>query len=400
VQSALRKATETFASELAAPGSAAPDWNPFEWTMAKAAAVLHGVTPLMAGTLRWSGPPDWQQFVAEQRRHTAARQQRIYTLLAQLDAMARQARIPFIALKGSALHAQGLYSAGQRPMADIDLLVSDEAASPLCELLRALGYHETFGMFRHRILEPRQSELIAGAVPAFGENEHAPIKIEVHTHLSERLAAAVPDISQHVLPPALPAGLNAYPSQSALMTHLLLHAAGNVVAHALRLIHLHDIALLGSRLESHDWEQLLRLRVSGRAMWWAVPPLQLAHRYYHGCVPKDVLTELSRSCPRGLVRLARSQRLSDVSYATLGRESFPGLAWTASLSEKLSCIRTRFRPGPEQRAVAQVARKEPWAANRWTELSHTQRLLRQAFTRPPRLQPMYVVHAAIAASKR
>jgi len=50
VQSALRTATETFAVELAEPGNSAPAWSDLEWTMAKAAAVLQGVTPLLAGS--------------------------------------------------------------------------------------------------------------------------------------------------------------------------------------------------------------------------------------------------------------------------------------------------------------------------------------------------------------
>jgi hypothetical protein len=41
----------------------------------------------------------------------------------------------------------------------------------------------------------------------------------------------------------------------------------------MRLIHLHDIALLAARLSSEEWQQLTQLRVAGRPMWWAVPPL-------------------------------------------------------------------------------------------------------------------------------
>ena len=41
------------------------------------------------------------------------------------------------------------------------------------------------------------------------------------------------------------------------MRHLLLHAAGNMRAHALRLVQLHDIALLAPRLDAAAWERLL-----------------------------------------------------------------------------------------------------------------------------------------------
>src|SRR5580700_11399557 len=151
VQSALRTATETFAAELASPSGAAPQWDSFQWTMAKAVAVLHGVTPLLATTLRWHGPDDWQQFVSDQYRHTAARQQRILALLKRIDETSRETRVPFIALKGSALHAQGLYMCGQRPMADIDLLVPPSAASSMSDLLQSLGYQQTFAFWKHII---------------------------------------------------------------------------------------------------------------------------------------------------------------------------------------------------------------------------------------------------------
>jgi hypothetical protein len=401
IQSALSGATERFAAELAAPLSDPPQWTEFEWTMAKAAAVLHGVTPLMASTLRWKGPPDWERFVTDQLRNTASRHQRLAVLLARIDEMSRNAAVPFIALKGAALHPLGLYAAGQRPMADIDLLAPERTAVSLSALLHSLGYEQTFSTWKHRILEPRSSRDASAPKPqpAFGEHEHAPIKIELHTHLSERLAVAAPDISEHVLTSALKPGLNSYPSQVALMTHLLLHAAGNIVARNLRLIHLHDIALLGYRFGMDDWERLVKLQVSGRLQWWALPALRLVQRYYRGCVPNDAISELSTACPRALNRIARRQSLSDVSYSRIAQEAFPGLAWTDSYAEKLECIRARINPGEEQRSMIEVIKAEPWASGSdWARRSRARRLLSRVLSRAPRLPTMYIVRAAIAAS--
>lgn len=401
IQAALSGATERFATELASPSSDPPQWNEFEWIMAKAAAVLHGVTPLLATTLRWHGPENFYRFSVEQHRHTAARQVRITALLAQIDEGSREARVPFIALKGSALQAQGLYQCGQRPMADIDLLLPEAALASMLELLGSLGYEQTHSSWKHGVFEPRASHGPSASKPqpAFGEHEHAPIKIEVHTHLSERFAAAAPDISEQVLAGALAAGLNTYPSQIALMTHLLLHAAGNTVGRNLRLIQLHDIALLARRLRASEWQQLVQLRVSGRPIWWALPALRLVQRYYEGCVPDDVLTELSIDCPRALKRVSQRQCLSDVSYSRLAHEAFPGLAWTASLAEKLECIRARIKPDEDQRSMTEAAKAEPWAAgSRWSRRSHVGRILTRAFSREPRPQAMYIVNAAMAAT--
>jgi hypothetical protein len=402
IEAALRVATEAFAAELNSPSDRAPPWDPFEWTMAMAAAVLHGVSPLLATTLRWQDAPQWQRFLSEQHRHTAARQRRMIDLLNRIDEAARSRDVPFVALKGCALHGLGLYACGQRPMADIDLLVPKQALESLSAVLRTLDFHATASIGRHILFEPRASNAssYACADPPFGEHENAPLKIEVHTHLSERLALAEPDITEQVMARDLAPGLNAYPTRVALMAHLLLHAAGNIVGRALRLIHLHDIALLSAQLSAQEWERLLELRVSGRPIWWAIPALQLLDRYYPGRVPGQVLTALARSCPRALTRLSREQHLSDVSYAAIRRVALPALRWTGSWFERLEYMRSRLIPGTQQRAIYRLVSSEPWAeANRWNEVGHLHRLLWHALKRPPRLQPMYVVNAAIAAAR-
>jgi hypothetical protein len=48
--------------------------------------------------------------------------------------------VALVALKGAALHAQGIYSAGERPMADLDLLVSEDNMARATELLTELGF--------------------------------------------------------------------------------------------------------------------------------------------------------------------------------------------------------------------------------------------------------------------
>ena len=123
VQAALFKITETLAGELARPTDSTPDWSDFEWSIAKAVAAMHGVSPLLSTSLRWRGPAGWVNFLEEQRVHTANRHARIGELLRRLDQSTQEEGIAAMALKGAALHALGLYTAGERPMADLDLLV-------------------------------------------------------------------------------------------------------------------------------------------------------------------------------------------------------------------------------------------------------------------------------------
>jgi hypothetical protein len=395
-QSALRQATERFAAEIATPADSAPDWSEFEWVMAQAASVLHGITPLLASSLRWGGSAQWRSFAAEQLLHTAARHRRIVALLAEIERRARADGIGFIALKGAALHALGLYSAGQRPMSDIDLLVREGQLPRMSRLLEGLGYCTGFTIWKHVTLEPIRASQPA-AQRSFGENEHAPVKIDLHTHIAERLPAISHDITELMFAQPLRPGLNPYPSSVALMLHLSLHAAGNLLTRSLRLIQLHDIALLARRFGANDWSRLMDVRLAGRGPWWALPPLLLVQRYYGG-VPSEVLKSMERDCPPLLRRSSRSQLLSDVSYAAIHNQAFPGLVWSRSLSELLTWLRIRVHPGPEQLSVLQAVSKEPWAAGTdWYQIPRARRALRWLYSRTPRPAVMYIVDAATAA---
>ena len=64
------------------------------------------------------------------------------------------------------------------------------------------------------------------------------------------------------------------------MLHLLLHAAGNMRAHALRLVQLQDIAMLAGRLTDDEWRDWSTLPETSGGAWWMLPVLALAARYY------------------------------------------------------------------------------------------------------------------------
>jgi Uncharacterised nucleotidyltransferase len=399
VERALVQATEYFAAELLQPTGQAPNWSDFEWSMARAAAVLHGVTPLLAGVLRWRGPREWERFVSQQRIHTALRQQRIEALLARIDEQARRAGVAIVPLKGAALYRLGLYSGGERPMADVDLLVAECDTGRSQQLLQALGYLDTAVSWKHRVFEPAENAvaIVRKAAAAFGEHADRPIKIDLHTRIAERLPLLAADVSELMFPAAPHPGLNCYPSTVALFTHLLLHAAGNMVVRALRLIQLHDLALLAARMQDDDWVRLLTSRREDRALWWAVPPLELVARYYPQAIPGAVLATLRPDCPRTLRGVSRRQTISQVSFATLRIEAFPGIAWSTSMSEKLDYIFGRVIPSREllEKRVA-IRTSEAWAAqNSWSEMSQGGRILKWILGRPPRPPAMHAVRCAL-----
>src|SRR6185437_11752571 len=153
-------------------------------------AAVHGISPLLAAALRWQGPPHWVSFLAEQRRHTLLRQQRIDELLATIDERSRSAGIAVVALKGAALHMAGVYVAGERPMADLDLLVHPADVETAVAVVLALSYHDAGTTWKHQGFDPPGADLWA----TLGEHADNPIKIDLHHKISERLPLTPTDL--------------------------------------------------------------------------------------------------------------------------------------------------------------------------------------------------------------
>jgi hypothetical protein len=392
---ALRETTETLARELAQPTGIAPAWTDFEWSIAEAVAAMHGVSSLLRGTLQWRGPLRWQQFLDHQSDQTRARQQRITDLVTTIDTLARRHGLAVVALKGAALHALGVYGAGERPMADVDLLVREPDLEPAARLLRQIGYDEGPATWKHRGFMPRDAQPAA----RFGEHAANPIKIELHGRVFERLPVDEADITQYVWRPSPAPGVNDYPSTASLMMHLLLHASANMAFRGLRMVHLHDIARLAARMSSADWV----VATGDPSRWWALPPLALTTRYYPQAIPRHVVAELAPVCTRSLRRFCRGRSLTDVSLSHLWIEAVPGIEWSKSTVERVRYLGSRLFPGRELRAAREeiVTTHLPWLSeDAWTRLPHSKRVLRWMISRTPRAQTMYPVNAVLTTENR
>jgi hypothetical protein len=331
VQAALYRITESLATGLGDAAAGLPAWSELEWRLAPAVAAIHGISPLLAGALRWQGPPHWRDFIAEQRQHTLLRQQRIAELLATIDEHSRSAGIAMVALKGAALQAAGVYAAGERPMADLDLLTHPADVQSAVAVLLALSYRDAGTTWKHQGFEPPGAERRT----ALGEHADNPIKIDLHHRICERLPLAPADLTDLVYPPYAQPGLNAYPRAAALLAHVLAHAAGSMTHRGLRLIQLCDIARLARRMTDTDWEDLVRLHGSERRLWWAAPPLMLAARYFPDALRQGVLARLALGCPWVLRQVARRRKLADFSYSHLYIDPIPGIIWARSPAQAL-----------------------------------------------------------------
>jgi hypothetical protein len=192
--------------------------------------------------------------------------------------------------------------------------------------------------------------------------------------------------------------LNAYPSEASLMAHLLVHAAGAMAFQSLRLLHLHDIAGLSSRMTEGGWDAVLGSGDRVGRLWWAYPPLKLTSRYFASRIPVRVLEALEDACPYLLERAFRHRTLYDVSFSYPWVDAFPGIEWSRSIRELLRYGASRVLPDSKHLASREhVAKTETWAfESRWSRLSQSRRVLRWMTSRPTRPLTMHAVRTAFA----
>jgi hypothetical protein len=279
-------------------------------------------------------------------------------------------------------------------MADVDLLVHPRDAERTAGLLGSLGFHESYSNWKERAFTPVAARVAAD----LGEHADNDLKIELHERICERLPLRITDVSCCIFTRTAHPGLNPYPSMASLMMHLLLHASGAIAFQSLRLLHLHDIALLSARMTETDWEELLKSRAPVGPLRWAWPPLHLTARYYPSRVPPDVLSTLVRDCPPLLRRLMQRREVSDVSYSYPRIDAFPGMEWSQSLREIVGYGLSRVLPGRLQLSArdSNLSTQRWVTGSQWSSLSQVGRIARWLVARPIRPVTMHAVRAALA----
>jgi hypothetical protein len=395
IAAALRATTERLAREVVRPMNTVPAWSDFEWAVARAACAMQGISGLLATRLRWEGPPEFRRFLEDQHAHMVARDSAIERLLSRLDAAFRNAGIAFVPLKGSAIRVLRVHQPGERPQSDIDLLVDPEDQAVCGRQLDALGYELLFSIRRHDVYAPR----LRTRPSSYAEHADNPLKIELHTSVSEALPIEDVDITASISPLRRVTGANDYASLAALLQHMCLHAAGNMRLNGLRFIQVYDIAQLGRLMAAADWRELCGEGDARAQAWWLFPPLALAARYVPGSVPAQVLAELRRVCPRPLRDRYEQVSVYEVSWCNLRIEMLPGREWSRSLGDTLRLARRRAWPSREaldEVSASQVALQDQMRVP-WHSASRVERVLRGLFTRPARVQTLSAVSAALRA---
>lgn len=392
IQRALRATTARLVEEIRAPTPEPPDWNSFEWSVARSAVAMLGLAGVLAQRLRWREPAHFTNFVHQQREHIAGNQQRVLEMLSRLDAALRPGGLPVVGLKGAAILRLDLHGRGVRPMADIDLLARPEHFAAVARAIESRGYRRAQQSERHLAFRPSQE----ATCHAYAEHPDNPLRIELHVRVYEPLPASTVDITSMIWPPDARPGVNGYASLAALMRHLLLHAAGAMSTHTLRGVQPYDIAVLAGRMGLEDWRDLVdRERES---TWWIYPPLLLADSLAPGSIPAWVLARAAADCPPLLRQRARRYDLHAASWCNLRISAFPAVAWSRTPLEALRYM--RGRAFPNRTALGKMRDSlESVPAHKtlpWYQLDQRQRMLRWLLGRPPRVQTMTSVMAACA----
>lgn len=316
-------------------------WSDTDWETARWAAQVHGIAPLLDRAAetwpdRSALHPALRQYLATQRRLSG---ERVAILLHELAEVLRACctrGIAVLPLKGGLLTTRYYPEPGLRPMNDIDLLVHPADELEMLALLAELGYQVRARGWKHSMLVRPEAY---GPVAAYdGEHPDNPRSLDLHVRLGEQFWGIRYDLTEEAWADSAPGRLLGTEAgilnPAALLHHLAVHASADSIARRLRLLHLHDIALVAAAVDPAGWERLVAGAQARREERLVYPALVLARRYYP-VVPAEVLTALRPGVPFALRAYLDTSELDALSFCNTA---------PTTLAEKLRW----FRPGREQ----------------------------------------------------
>lgn len=336
----------------------ARDWPAADWEVARWVAQVHGIAALLhEQTARWPEAdalaPQLRAYLASQHERSAARVRLLLSELSEILAAFEAAGVPVMPLKGSLLATQYYAAPGLRPMNDLDLLVRPEHEARAIELLGELRYSQVGRSWKHLMLA--RPEASGPVVDYDGEHPANPRSLDLHTELFEGFWGIRYDLSDQVWASAEPGRLLGHAALGmparVLLQHLVAHAVSDMIARRVRLLHLHDIALVAARVDQRGWEQLVSAAQVRREERYVYPALQLASRYFAG-VPEQVLAALRPGVPAALRAVLDQHGIDQFSYCNSAPTSFAEkLAWYRPGRERLAAIRHMALPDPGEVAT-------------------------------------------------
>ena len=202
----------------------------------------------MAGTRGASTLPlPVSDFLLEEIPFARARASRLQETLGSVVRALRAAGVEVVALKGAVLAFFHYPDPALRPMGDLDLLLKEPRdLARATEALERSGWRALLDTPRHRVFV-RPDERVAR--PA-SEDSDNPIRVEIHTSFRLPVLGRVYDASEELRAQCEERDLGGtrvnVAAGSALLTHLLFHAAEDFAGNGIRGIQAYDFRLLAS----------------------------------------------------------------------------------------------------------------------------------------------------------
>jgi hypothetical protein len=340
-----------------AVASTTAGWNADDWEAARWSIQVHGIAPLLdqafeSSPNRAALPERLRTYLAQQRRLSGQRVVRLLDdLVAILQAAGRHG-IRVAPLKGSLLATNYYDEPGLRPMNDLDLLVHPADEARMLAILTELGYRKIARGWKHIALSRSDG---AGPIVSYeGEHPDNPRSVELHVRVAEQFWGIRYDLTSEAWAGSAPETLLGAQAQvlqpAALLHHLAVHASSDTIARRLRLLHLHDIALVVGRVDRVGWDEIVRAVQARHEERLVYPALLLTSRYYP-VIPTDVLATLRLGVPAALLRHLDESALDRLSFCNTAPTTLAEkLCWFRPGRERIGAIRHMIIPDPNEMA--------------------------------------------------
>jgi Uncharacterised nucleotidyltransferase len=326
-------------------------WDAAAWETTRWAIQVHGIGPLLHHML--AGKPGAEAlhprlrgYLAKQHHLSGERVALLLGELAELLRACRTAGIEVLPLKGALLAARYYAEPGLRPMSDLDLLVRPEDERRLVELLALLGYQPIVRSWKHLTLARPEGR---GPVVSWeGEHPANPRSLDLHIQLEEQfwgLRYSLTEAAWAWCEPGVLLGVaTRLMRPAALLHHLAVHASSDAIARRVRLLHLHDIALVAREVDDQGWQQILAWASEQREQRLIYPALAFTSRYYP-VVPAAALRELRGGVPPALLRHLDTSELDRFSFCNTAPTSLGDrLLWFRPGRERATALRHMLLP--------------------------------------------------------
>ena len=291
------------------------NWTYEIWQEARFKAQIHGIAPLLYCSYSDNGvlnflDKSFTDYLSGQYHLNRTRIQRIQKVLHSILMESNVCGVIVMPLKGSLLINEYYKNPAIRPMADIDILISEDDETKMAKIMESIGYHLELDIPRHKVYISNSN--ISSVI---GEHPDNPLAIEVHTKICCSIGFDMYDITRHIWENAEP-GFLAFklamkPSRSMLLMHLFIHTAHHQYGGSLRAIQLYDISKIAELIDLNEWTMFLRIIESLECEKLIYAVIAMADEFMPIPVPDFVLNSLREKTPKKLRDVVKAFSLDD-----------------------------------------------------------------------------------------